>query len=288
MERRIGYKEPIGILSPVCYESTGKEKRCHGIIENGGIEMRIDLNADMGESFGAYKLGRDDEFMEYITSANVACGFHAGDSTVMHKTVGLAHRFGVAVGAHPGLPDLKGFGRRPMALDPEEVYTDMVYQIGALQAFCQARGVKLHHVKPHGSLYGMAHRTEAVAEAVCRAVKDIDPDCYLYIMKKGVIASIADRMGLKAVYELYSDLSYDPEGNLVITRAHDAHDPLQVAERVKRMVIDGKVKATDGSDIDIEGGSVCVHGDTPGAFEIVQAVRRSLEEAGVELIAPPM
>lgn len=248
--------------------------------------MRIDLNADMGESFGTYKMGYDDEFMEYITSANVACGFHAGDPTVMHKTVGLAQRYGVAVGAHPGLPDLQGFGRRPMALNPEEIYTDMVYQIGALHAFCSVHGLKLHHVKPHGSLYGMAHRTKEVAEAVCRAVKDVDPECYLYIMKKGVIAPIADHMGLKTVYELYSDLSYDPEGNLVITRAHDAHDPLRVAERVRRMVIEGKVKATDGSEIDIEGNSVCVHGDTPGAFDIVKAVRRSLEDAGLDLAAP--
>jgi UPF0271 protein len=250
--------------------------------------MKIDLNADMGESFGMYKLGFDQEFMEYITSANIACGYHAGDSTVMHRTVALAKEKGVQVGAHPGLPDLQGFGRRQMNLSPEEIYDEVMYQVGALAAFCRAQGVALHHVKPHGALYGMAHRMEEAAEAICQVVKDLDDNLYLYIMKAGAIAPVAERMGLRTVYELYSDLSYDPQGNLVITRAHDAHDPEQVAARVGRMVTQGKVLATDGSEIDIQGSSVCVHGDTPGAFDIVKAVRRSLEEAGAELASPSL
>ena len=250
--------------------------------------IKIDLNADMGESFGMYKLGYDKEFMQYITSANVACGFHAGDYSVMKHTVQLAKQFNVQVGAHPGLPDLQGFGRREMKLSPDEVYDIVVYQVGALKSFTEAAGLRLHHVKPHGSLYGMAHRLQDVAQAICQAIKDIDSNMYLYMMKKGVIAPIAESMGLKAVYELYSDLGYDAEGNLVITRAHDAHEPDPVATRVRRMVIDHKVSAMDGTEITIHGNSVCVHCDTPGAFEIVKAVRVALEKAGCEITSPAM
>ncbi len=250
--------------------------------------MQIDLNADMGESFGMYRLGNDAEFMKFITSANVACGFHAGDPSVMRATVALAKEFGVAVGAHPGLPDLQGFGRREMKLTAEEIYDNTVYQAGALKAFCEAAGLRLHHVKPHGSLYGMAHRDPEVARAICQAAKDLDPELYIYIMEKGVFAEVAREMGLRPVFELYSDLSYDPEGNLVITRAHDAHDPEQVAARVVKMVIQGKVAATDGTEIEIHGSSVCVHGDTPGADVIVTEVRRALEGAGCTLAAPEL
>jgi len=250
--------------------------------------MQIDLNADMGESFGMYAMGNDAAFMKYITSANVACGFHAGDSSVMKKTVALAKEFGVQVGAHPGLPDLQGFGRREMNLTPEEVYCDVVYQVGALKAFVEALGMTLHHVKPHGSLYGMAHRREEVARAVCEAVRDIDHGLYLYIMKKGIVGEVADSMGLRVVYELYADLGYDAEGGLVITRVHEAHDPGRVAARVVKMVRDGKVEALDGTEISVEGCSVCVHGDTPGAVEIVTAVRKGLEEAGFSLASPPL
>jgi 5-oxoprolinase (ATP-hydrolysing) subunit A len=248
--------------------------------------MRVDLNADMGESFGMYKLGHDEEFMQYITSANIACGFHAGDYSVMKRTVQLAKQAGVQVGAHPGLPDLQGFGRREMKLSPEEVYDIIIYQTGALKAFVEASGMRLHHIKPHGSLYGMAHRMEDIAKAICQAAKDIDPDIYVYIMKKGIIAQIAGEMGVKTVYELYSDLNYDAEGNLVITRAHDTHAPDAVASRVRRMIVDQKVVALDGSDLDIEGESVCVHCDTPGAFDIVKAVRDVLVTAGCELASP--
>jgi UPF0271 protein len=250
--------------------------------------MKVDINADMGESFGMYKIGHDDEFMKYITSANVACGFHAGDYSVMKHTVQLAKTFNVNVGAHPGLPDLQGFGRREMKLTSDEVYDIVVYQVGALKAFTEAAGLRLHHVKPHGSLYGMAHRMEDMARAICQAVKDIDSDMYLYVMKKGVISPIAESMGLKTIFELYSDLGYDAEGNLVITRAHDAHEPGHVAARVKKMIIDKKVNALDGTEIAIEGSSVCVHCDTPGAFEIVKAVRRALEDAGCDLKSPEL
>jgi 5-oxoprolinase (ATP-hydrolysing) subunit A len=250
--------------------------------------MQIDLNADMGESFGMYTMGNDEAFMKYISAANVACGFHAGDSSVMKKTVGFAKQYGVHVGAHPGLPDLQGFGRREMNLTPDEVYCDVMYQMGALKAFVEAAGLRLHHVKPHGSLYGMVHRREEVAQAVCQAIKDLDPSLYLYIMKKGVVATVAQGMGVRKVFELYADLGYDSEGNLVITRHHGAHDPVQVADRVLRMVKDGQVKSEDGNEISIEGTSVCVHADTPGALSIVKAVRGILEDNGVEVAAPPL
>ena len=248
--------------------------------------MKIDLNADMGESFGMYPMGDDDAFMKYISSANVACGFHAGDSSVMRKTVGLAGRDGVQVGAHPGLPDLQGFGRREMNLTAEEVYDIVVYQVGALKAFVEAAGMKLHHVKPHGSLYGMAHRREEMAQAVCRAVKDIDPRLYLYIMKKGLIGEVARTMDLRCVFELYADLGYDAQGNLVITRHHEVQTASEVAVRVVRMVKEGQVRTTNGGDIAIEGNSVCVHSDTPGSIEIVRAVRQGLEEAGFQVGSP--
>jgi len=250
--------------------------------------MDMDLNADMGESYGMYVMGDDDAFMKHISSANVACGFHAGDSSVMRKTVGFAKRDGVQVGAHPGLPDLQGFGRREMNLSLDEIYDIVVYQVGALKAFAEAAGLKLHHVKPHGSLYGLAHRREEVAQAVCRAVRDIDARMYLYVMKKGVIGEIARKMDLRCVYELYADLGYDAQGNLVITRHHEAQTPEDVAQRVVRMIREGRVQAVDGTEIGIEGNSVCVHSDTPGSIEIVRAVRQGLEGAGCQIASPPL
>lgn len=250
--------------------------------------MQIDLNADMGESFGMYQMGNDTEFMKYITSANVACGFHAGDSTVMKNTVALAKDYGVQVGAHPGLPDLQGFGRREMKMTPDEVYCDVMYQVGALKAFVEALGMRLHHVKPHGSLYGMAHRSEEVAQSVCRAIRDIDPSLYFYIMKNGIAGKVAESMGLRAVYELYADLGYDAQGNLVITRVHEAADPQKGAARVVKMVTEGKVQSVEGTEISIQGNSVCCHADTPGAVEMVKAVRKGLEQAGCTLGSPAL
>ena len=248
--------------------------------------MNIDLNADMGESFGIFRMGNDEEFMQYISSANVACAFHSGDPTVMKKTVGFAMKYGVQVGAHPGLPDLQGFGRREMNVTPDEVYCDVLYQIGALKAFVEATGLRLHHVKPHGSLYGMVHRREEIAGAVCQALKDVDPNLYMYIMKKGVAADVAQELGIRTVFELYADLGYDAEGNLVITREHGTHDPTLVAKRVAKMVKEQKVVAEDGKEISIEGSSVCVHSDTPGALSIVRAVRQILQDNGVLVAAP--
>lgn len=256
------------------------------VLTMGGV-MQVDINADMGESFGMYKMGNDEEFMQYVTSANVACGFHAGDPTVMYKTVGLAKTYGVQVGAHPGLPDLQGFGRREINCSVDEIYSDIVYQVGALKAFVEAAGMKLHHIKPHGSLYGMACRREDIAQAVCRAITDIDPNLYLYTMK-GVVGELAESKGLRVIYELYGDLDYDAQGRLVITRHHEAHKPEDVSAKVLKMVKEGKVKATDGTEISIQGSSICLHSDTPGALNILIAVNEALKKAGYTLSAPSL
>ncbi|MEJ5366120.1 MAG: 5-oxoprolinase subunit PxpA [Desulfosoma sp.] len=250
--------------------------------------MKVDINADVGESFGLYRMGNDEEFMQYITSANVACGFHAGDATVMHRTVLLAKKYGVQIGAHPGLPDRQGFGRREMNCSIEEIYDDVMYQVGALKAFVEASGMRLHHVKPHGSLYGMANRRAEVAEAICQVILDVDPKMYFYTMKKGLVGQVARKMGVRVVFELYGDLEYDPEGNLVITRHHEAQKPNAVAAKVLKMVQHGRVTATDGSEIAIEGSSVCLHSDTPDAVEILRAVNQGLREAGFLLESPPL
>lgn len=248
--------------------------------------MQIDLNVDMGESFGMYTMGDDAGFMPLISSSNIACGFHAGDPCVMHKTVTLAAEHGTAVGAHPGLPDLQGFGRRVMEVTMEELYCDLLYQVGALQAFVKAAGLELHHVKPHGKLYGMAHLREEVARTLCTAIRDIDSNLFLYCMERGVLAGIAREFGIRTVFEIYADLDYDQNGNLVITRQHATHEPAAVAARVLRMVREGKVGTTSGSDIDIAGSSVCIHSDSPGAVAIVTAVRDMLVGHGYRISSP--
>ncbi|MFO7497291.1 MAG: 5-oxoprolinase subunit PxpA [Desulfobacterales bacterium] len=248
--------------------------------------MQIDINVDMGESFGMYTMGNDAELMPHITTANVACGFHAGDPSVMRKTVTLAIQNGVRVGAHPSLPDLQGFGRREMKMAMSEIRDDMVYQIGALKAFVEAGGQRLQHVKPHGSLYGMMARSQEVSRAVCEAIREIDPNLFLYTMKKGVAGETAAEMGLRVVYEVFGDLDYDAEGNLVITRQHAVLKPEEVAGRVLRMVRDKKVTATTGAEIEIEGDSVCLHSDSPGALTLLKTVRRALEAAGYSIQAP--
>lgn len=248
--------------------------------------MQIDLNVDMGESYGMYSMGDDAGFMPLISSSNIACGFHAGDPCVMHRTVALAAEHCTAVGAHPGLPDLQGFGRRVMEVTMEELYCDLLYQVGALQAFVKASGLKLHHVKPHGKLYGMAHLREEVARTLCTAIRDIDSELFLYCMERGVLAGVAREFGIRTVFEIYADLDYDQNGNLVITRQHAAHEPAAVAARVLRMVREGKVTTTSGGDIDIAGSSVCIHSDSPGAVAIVTAVRDILVSNGYPISAP--
>lgn len=249
---------------------------------------RADLNCDMGEGLGPWPMGDDAALMPLITSANVACGFHAGDPATMEATVALALRHGVAVGAHVGYRDLHGFGRRELVCTPAELYGDVLYQLGALAGFCRALGAPLHHVKPHGALYNVAARDAAVAEAVVGAVQDYDPDLLLYALTGGHLARAGAAAGLRVVAEVFADRAYHPDGSLVSRRHPGAviHDPETVAGRALEMVISGRVTAVDGAEVALEAGTICIHGDTPGAAALAAAVRQRLLAAGVVLAAP--
>ncbi|MFO7785590.1 MAG: LamB/YcsF family protein [Thermodesulfobacteriota bacterium] len=250
---------------------------------------RIDLNCDMGESYGVYSLGMDSEVIRHITSANIACGWHAGDPLVMEKTVFMAVENGVGVGAHPGYPDLIGFGRRNMDCTKEEIRSYMVYQIGALAAFCRIHGVRLQHVKPHGALYLTAVENEKVARAAAEAVVAVDPAlCYVALAgaKGETMRRIGREVGLKVVYEAFPDRAYTPEGTLVSRRLPGAviKDPDTVAQRALRMARDGMVVAVDGSEVPLEVQTLCVHGDTPTALDLVRGIRKALEQEGISVI----
>jgi UPF0271 protein len=248
----------------------------------------MDLNCDMGESFGGYKLGLDEEVIKYITSANVACGWHAGDPLVMMRTVKMAKEYGVGVGAHPGYPDLLGFGRRNMDCTPEEVRNYVIYQIGALQAFCTANKVELRHVKPHGNLYMTAVENENVARAIAQAIVAVDPRL-MYVALAGakgeLIALVAQEVGLKVVYEAFPDRAYTSQGTLLSRREPGAviQDPKIVANRALKMAKEKRIVAVDGSEIIVEAQTLCVHGDNPKAVELVRAIRETLETNGVEV-----
>ena len=247
----------------------------------------IDLNCDLGESFGAYTIGMDAEILPYVTSANIACGFHAGDPSVMQKSVLLCKKYGVQVGAHPGLPDLQGFGRRRMAIFPAEAEADVMYQIGALKAFCDAAGVPLHHVKPHGALYNMAARDPVLAAAICRAVQAAAPGAVLLALSGSEMVKAAQAIGLPVANEVFADRGYRPDGSLVPRGTPGAmiEDEDEAIARVIRMVTEGKVTANDGTDIAIQADSVCVHGDGPKALAFVEKIGAALQAAGVELKA---
>ena len=236
--------------------------------------MAVAINCDMGESFGLYKMGDDDGIMPHITVANVACGFHASDPVVMHKTVRLAKQQGVAVGAHPSFPDLQGFGRREMRIPRAELSDILIYQVGALRAFLEAEGMPLNHIKPHGVLYGMAARQEEVAHAVCDAADVFGVP--LFGMAGTLHEQVYRERGFAFVSEFYADLDYDEKGGLIITREHHAVDPRQAAERSLRAVKEGKAKSIAGNDIPVRADSVCVHSDTPNAVDIAKAVRAAL------------
>ena len=250
--------------------------------------MILDLNCDMGESFGGYKLGLDEEVIKYITSANVACGWHAGDPLVMMRTVKMAKEHGVGVGAHPGYPDLLGFGRRNMDCTPEEVRNYVIYQIGALQAFCTANKIELRHVKPHGNLYMTAVENENVARAIAQAIVAVDPRL-MYVALAGakveLIALVAQEVGLKVVFEAFPDRAYTSQGTLLSRREPGAviQDPKIVANRALKMAKEKRIVAVDGSEIIVEAQTLCVHGDNPKAVELVRAIRETLETNGVEV-----
>lgn len=244
----------------------------------------IDINSDLGESFGAYTGGDDEGILPWITSANLACGFHAGDPRVMLRTVRAAAAAGVAVGAHPGFPDLVGFGRRTMQLSMEEAYTDTLYQLGALEAITRAAGAELQHVKPHGQLNNMAVRDSDLAGAVVRAVRDFNPSL-IVIAYAGELAREAEEAGLTVGREVYADRAYLADGTLQLRSEPGAviHDPETIARRAVAVARDGRVAAVNGEEISVLADTICVHGDTPGAAVIARELRGALEEAGIRV-----
>jgi 5-oxoprolinase (ATP-hydrolysing) subunit A len=240
--------------------------------------MKIDLNCDMGEAFGAWQMGQDAVLMEYITSANIACGFHAGDASIMRRTVELAIEKGVKIGAHPSFPDLQGFGRRNMSLSPSEVYDICVYQIGALLGFVRSFGVSMHHVKPHGALYNMAAQDPKLAKAIAEAVKAVQPNLILYGLAGSCLISEARKVGLKTASEVFADRTYQNDGSLTPRSQPDALiENTQIAvNQVVKMIKEGIVIATDGTPVTIQADTVCVHGDGLHAVEFVKMLQKSL------------
>jgi 5-oxoprolinase (ATP-hydrolysing) subunit A len=243
----------------------------------------VDLNSDVGESFGRWELGDDASMLTLVTSANVACGFHAGDPTTLRRTCALAAERGVAVGAQVGYRDLAGFGRRFIDVAPDELTDDVVYQIGALDGICRAAGTRVRYVKPHGALYNTIVHHAAQAAAVVAAVRAYDPGLPVLGLPGSVFLAAAEAAGLRTVREFFVDRGYTPEATLVPRSQPGAllHDPDEVTARVLRMVTDGKVTAVDGTDVHVSADSACVHGDSPGAVAMATAVRAGLEAAGV-------
>ena len=245
------------------------------------------MNCDMGESFGAYHIGADDAVFPFITSANVACGFHGGDPTVMRTTLVKARERSVAVGAHPGFPDLIGFGRRNMDVSPDEVYDLVVYQVGALMGVARAARMELQHVKPHGALYNMAAANRPLAAAIARAVRDIDKQLALFGLPGSHLISEGQTAGLTTAGEAFADRNYMNDGSLVSRKRPDAqvHDADEAVQRAIRMVHEGKVRSIDGQDIALKVDTICLHGDGPHAAEFAQRLRAGLETAGVSVRA---
>ncbi len=252
--------------------------------------IKIDLNSDLGESFGVYKLGLDEEIIPHITSANIACGFHGGDPGVMRKTVSLAKRYGVEVGAHPGFPDLMGFGRRNIDATIEEIEDYVLYQIGALQAFAISQGLRLQHVKPHGSLYNMAAADLKIWEAIAKVVSKLDREIILVALatsNRGPLLEIGRRFDLRIAFEAFPDRAYNPDGSLFSRREKGAliEDHEIVAKRALKMATEGRVFAIDGTEIELKADTLCVHGDNPLAVHMVKKIREEFKASGVNIIS---
>lgn len=251
-------------------------------------ERVIDINSDLGESYGAFRIGADTELFPLISSANVACGFHGGDPRTINATVKAATAQGVRVGAHPSYPDLVGFGRRVMAATPDEIYADMLYQLGAMDAFCRANGVTMQHVKTHGALNNVAAKDRGVAEAIAAAVKAYDPALLIYIMPQSVMFEAAEQAGLTIVREAFADRAYNPDATLVARSRHGAMitDPEEAAARMVRLVTEGRVRTIDGDDLTLEADSICVHSDTSTAVAIATALREQFARHDITVRAP--
>ena len=248
----------------------------------------VDLNCDMGESFGAWHLGHDAAIMPFITSANIACGFHAGDPAVMKRTVRLALRHSVAIGAHPGLPDLVGFGRRNMDISAEEAFDMTVYQLGALTAIVRAEGGALHHLKPHGALYNMAATNAALAEALAEAVYKVQPKLLLYGLAGSELTKAGEKLGLRTAHEVFADRTYQANGTLTPRRQPDAliTEADAALAQVLRLVQHGVVRSQQGTDVAIRADTVCLHGDGAHALDFAQRLHAVLRQAGVRLQTP--
>lgn len=246
---------------------------------------KVDLNSDLGESFGRYTIGSDDRIIPLITSANIACGFHASDPVVMMKTVNMVKEAGTGAGAHPGYPDLMGFGRRNMNVSHEEAKAYTLYQISALGGMCKAAGVKLSHVKPHGAMYNMAGKDYELSKAICEAIKEYDPSLIVMGLAGSQMVKAARDMGLKTAEEVFADRAYEEDGSLVARSKPGAmiEDEDEAIARVIRMVKEGKVQAITGKDIDIKADSVCVHGDGEKALLFVEKIRKALTDEGIEI-----
>lgn len=244
----------------------------------------VDLNCDMGESFGLYKMGQDEEMMKFISSANIGCGFHGGDPHVMNQTVRLAKEYDVAIGAHPGFPDLMGFGRRYLSCTPEEVKDYVVYQVGALHAFARMYGLELQHCKPHGALYMMAMSDEKIARAILEGVAAFSDKMVIFALNNSAVVHEGEKMGIPVVKEVYADREHTKEGSIVLTRTGpNIQNYDEMAERVVRMVTEGKVITHDGIEANIIAQTICIHGDTPGAPRLIKEICKKFKEANINV-----
>ncbi|MCM3218136.1 LamB/YcsF family protein [Niallia taxi] len=248
---------------------------------------KIDLNCDLGESFGAYSLGMDEDILRFVTSANIACGFHAGDPSVMQKTVKLALKNNVQIGAHPGLPDLAGFGRRNMNITPQEAHDMVIYQIGALAGFVKAEGTRMQHVKPHGALYNMAAKDSKLAIAIAEAVYKVDSELILFGLAGSELVRAGAKIGLQTANEVFSDRTYQADGTLTPRTEPDAliHDKKQAVGQVVRMIKEGKVLSRQQVDVPVKADTVCIHGDGAAALAFAQQIKETLELSGIEIAA---
>jgi len=253
-------------------------------------ERVIDINSDLGESYGAFQIGADQQLFPLISSANVACGFHGGDPRTIDRTVKVASAQGVCIGAHPSYPDLVGFGRRVIAATPEEIYADLLYQLGALDAFCRANGVAMQHVKAHGALNNVAAKDEGVAGAIAAAIKAFDPILLVYAMPQSAMMVAAEQAGLPIVREAFADRAYNPDATLVARSKPGAMvtDPAEAAERMSRLITEGRIRTIDGDDLLLEADSICVHSDTPTAVAIATALQERFASDGIVVRAPGM
>jgi 5-oxoprolinase (ATP-hydrolysing) subunit A len=253
-------------------------------------ERVIDINSDLGESYGAFQIGADQQLFPLISSANVACGFHGGDPRTIDRTVKTASAQGVRIGAHPSYPDLVGFGRRVIAATPDEIYADLLYQLGALDAFCRANGVAMQHVKAHGALNNVAAKDEGVAGAIAAAIKAFDPNLLVYAMPQSAMMAAAEQAGLPIVREAFADRAYNPDATLVARSKPGAMvtDPAEAAERMSRLITEGRIHTVDGDDLLLEADSICVHSDTPTAFAIATGLRERFASDGIVVRAPGM